>query len=92
MDGSRYSGSESYQSDSSDIDNDVIDDIPTSLESNLAELASGLAELERECEELLSTNLCPEDEALLLASLSMVRKPYCCRDSMRSADSVKVIV
>ncbi len=59
-------------SDGSDIDNNIIDDIPKSLENNLAELASGLAELERECEELLSTELSPEDEALLLASLSMV--------------------
>jgi hypothetical protein len=58
--------------DESDIHPDVNDDIPTNLESNLAELASGLAELERECAELLATELCPEDEALLLASLAMV--------------------
>ena len=64
--------SDSENEDESDVYSDVKEDIPKSLESNLFELASGLAELERECAELLATELCPEDEALLLASLSMV--------------------
>ncbi len=65
----------SASEENSDIYADVEVDIPKDLGSNLAELASGLAELERECAELLATELCPEDEALLLASLSMVFEP-----------------
>jgi hypothetical protein len=74
---------DSESGDESDIDPDVMDDIPKSLEINLAELASGLAELERECAELLSTELSPEEEAMLLANLSMVHKLF--HGQMRSA-------